>query len=133
GLGGHFPTARGRQSLAGVVRSRRRSGSAGRRGRSPFSVGFRQTVGRTCGMVRADRDEHARAITTGIPRVGKGHVSKNHEVVSMGYSFIVRRRSALAITETELKLIAALATIGLRSHPKTGYSTPAAMGIPSEL
>ena len=31
-----------------------------------------------------------------------------------------RRRSALAITETELKVIAALATIGLSRRPRTG-------------
>ena len=31
-----------------------------------------------------------------------------------------RRRSALAMTETELRLMAAPATIGLRSRPKTG-------------
>jgi serine/threonine protein kinase len=32
----------------------------------------------------------------------------------------LRRRKALAMTETELKLIAALASIGLRSQPKIG-------------
>jgi hypothetical protein len=36
------------------------------------------------------------------------------------YNFSERSRSALAITETELKLIAALAIIGLSSHPKMG-------------
>src|SRR5207253_2641153 len=44
-----------------------------------------------------------------------------------------RRRSAFAITETELKVMAALAMIGLRSSPKIGYSTPAASGTPSAL
>ena len=33
----------------------------------------------------------------------------------------IRRRSELPITETELKLIAAAAMIGLRSNPKAGY------------
>ena len=37
-----------------------------------------------------------------------------------GYSLTVRNRSALAITETELKLIAAPAIIGLRRTPKNG-------------
>ena len=37
-----------------------------------------------------------------------------------GYSFTVRNRSALAITETELKLIAAPAIIGLRRMPNSG-------------
>ena len=37
------------------------------------------------------------------------------------------------ITETELKLIAAAAIMGLSSRPKNGYRIPAAMGTPSEL
>jgi hypothetical protein len=49
------------------------------------------------------------------------------------YNLMVRRRSALVITETELNVIAALANIGLSSNPKNGYSTPAAIGTPSEL
>ena len=32
----------------------------------------------------------------------------------------LRRRSAFAITETELKVMAALANIGLSNHPKAG-------------
>ena len=36
------------------------------------------------------------------------------------YRLMDRKRSALVTTETELKLIAAAAIIGLRSHPKTG-------------
>ena len=37
-----------------------------------------------------------------------------------GYNLIRRSRSAFAITETELKLIAAPAIIGLRRTPKNG-------------
>jgi hypothetical protein len=37
------------------------------------------------------------------------------------------------MTETELNVIAALAIIGLRSTPNSGYSTPAATGTPSVL
>jgi len=37
-----------------------------------------------------------------------------------GQSEVLRRRNALAITETELKLIAAAAIIGLSSNPITG-------------
>ena len=44
-----------------------------------------------------------------------------------------RSLSALAITDTELKVIAALAIIGLKSSPRTGYRTPAAIGTPSTL
>lgn len=46
---------------------------------------------------------------------------------------ILRSLSALPITETELRVIAALAIIGLKSMPNTGYRTPAAMGIPITL
>jgi len=44
-----------------------------------------------------------------------------------------RRRSALPMTDTELKLIAAAAIIGDSSRPNTGYSTPAAIGTPAAL
>ena len=49
------------------------------------------------------------------------------------YSFKFLRRNALTITDTELKVIAALAIIGLRSKPKTGNRTPAAIGTPTRL
>ncbi len=52
---------------------------------------------------------------------------------SSAYNFARRNRSAFPITETELKLIAAAATIGLSNIPVTGYSTPAASGTPSAL
>jgi hypothetical protein len=37
------------------------------------------------------------------------------------------------MTDTELKVIAAAAIIGLRSSPTNGYRTPAAMGTPAAL
>jgi hypothetical protein len=37
------------------------------------------------------------------------------------------------MTDTELKVIAALAQIGLMSVPKNGYSSPAATGTPAAL
>lgn len=49
------------------------------------------------------------------------------------YSFTFRNRNEFKITDTELKLMAAAARIGLRRQPKNGYSTPAAMGTPSTL
>ena len=49
------------------------------------------------------------------------------------YSRARRSLSALPMTETELKLIAAAAIIGDSSRPKNGYSTPAAIGTPAEL
>ena len=44
-----------------------------------------------------------------------------------------RSRRAFRITDTELKVIAALAQIGLIRIPVTGYSTPAATGTPTAL
>src|SRR5690606_38767810 len=44
-----------------------------------------------------------------------------------------RSRNALAITEAELRLIASAAIIGDSSQPVTGYSTPAASGMPRAL
>lgn len=49
------------------------------------------------------------------------------------YIFIRFSLSAFSITDTELKLIAAAAMIGESSKPKNGYSTPAAIGMPSML
>ena len=45
----------------------------------------------------------------------------------------LRNRNALAITDTELKLMAAAAIIGDSNKPNTGYNTPAATGTPAEL
>ena len=47
---------------------------------------------------------------------------------------LIRRRRALAMTDTELKLMAAAAIIGLSSRcAEIGYSTPAAIGTPRAL
>ena len=44
-----------------------------------------------------------------------------------------RRRNALPITDTELKLIASAAISGDNSQPVIGYNTPAAIGMPNAL
>ena len=49
------------------------------------------------------------------------------------YNFIRFRRRAFVITDTELKLMAAAAIIGLSRMPKNGNSTPAATGTPMAL
>ena len=49
------------------------------------------------------------------------------------YSFTCRKRSAFAMTETELNVMAALAIIGLNRTPKNGYRIPAATGTPTTL
>jgi hypothetical protein len=52
---------------------------------------------------------------------------------SLSHNSSLLNRNALAMTETELKVIAALAIIGLSNNPVTGYNTPAATGIPMTL
>jgi hypothetical protein len=49
------------------------------------------------------------------------------------HTFAPRSRSALPITDTDEKLIAAAASIGDSSHPVQGKSTPAAIGTPAAL
>jgi len=49
------------------------------------------------------------------------------------YNFAFRNLSAFVITDTELKLMAAAAMIGLRRMPNFGYRIPAAIGTPTEL
>jgi hypothetical protein len=61
----------------------------------------------------------------------RGHLA--HQLREGGASGCRRSRSALAITDTELRLIAAAAIIGLRSSPAKGYRTPAAIGTPKRL
>ncbi|MBC7405082.1 MAG: hypothetical protein H7252_05305 [Cytophaga sp.] len=53
--------------------------------------------------------------------------------ISSIQSFTRFSRSALPVTDTELKLIAAAAIIGESSNPKNGYSRPVATGTPSAL
>jgi hypothetical protein len=50
-----------------------------------------------------------------------------------GYNFTVLSRRLLATTDTELRAMAAPAIIGLRRNPFSGYSNPAATGIPIML
>lgn len=47
--------------------------------------------------------------------------------------YFLRKRNAFEITDTELKLIAAAAIIGLNNIPKNGNKIPAAIGTPIEL
>jgi hypothetical protein len=49
------------------------------------------------------------------------------------HSGVLFNLSALAMTETLLMAIAALAMIGLSKRPKKGYRIPAAIGTPSPL
>ena len=49
------------------------------------------------------------------------------------YISAARSRKALPMTDTELRLMAAAAIMGLSKMPNTGKSTPAAIGIPTLL
>lgn len=51
----------------------------------------------------------------------------------VNYILKLRNRKEFAITETELKLIAAAAIIGDNNNPKTGYNIPEATEIPKTL
>ena len=66
-------------------------------------------------------------------QAGCAHLLLMMSLLLCHYNATLRNRSALPMTDTELKVIAALAMIGLSSRPKKGYSTPAAMGTPSML
>jgi hypothetical protein len=55
---------------------------------------------------------------------GVGHECPTHTIsscfVRQAYNFTLRRRSAFVITDTELKLMAAAAKMGLSRSPKNG-------------
>src|SRR5579871_3501875 len=53
--------------------------------------------------------------------------------VQVDHSASFRSRSAFAITDTELNVIAALAITGPNKTPKNGYKIPAARGTPTML
>ena len=44
-----------------------------------------------------------------------------------------RKRSAFAMTDSELSVMATLANIGVINRPVSGYNTPAATGTPMAL
>ena len=58
---------------------------------------------------------------------GEGRRTVTHQIP------IFLSLNAFKITDSELRVIAALAIIGLSSTPKNGYNTPAAIGIPRVL
>ncbi len=66
--------------------------------------------------------------TSAEGRVPPDMLSAYGHVAIQPSSRIARSRSALRMTETELKLMAAAAAIGFSSHPVSGYGTPAARG-----
>jgi hypothetical protein len=94
---------------------------------------------RRFGGLRTDQEQEIRPRAKHVRRVfieeKKGHDGEEREEYETrsAHRTTFRSRSALAMTDTELKVIAALATMGLSSKPSAGYSTPAAIGTPSAL
>ena len=62
---------------------------------------------------------HRPSIPPDVPH-GRGRGPESGPTVSLYHSVTRRRRSALPMTETELKLIAAAAIIGLSKRPRKG-------------
>ena len=60
-------------------------------------------------------------------------MARNTDQLFGMFKFTLFSLSEFRITDTELKLIAAAAIIGLRRIPKNGYSKPAASGMPKML
>ncbi len=67
-------------------------------------------------------------LATRPPEAGLVAIGRRHD-----QSFTRLNLSALAITVTELKLMAALAIMGESTSPVKGKSTPAASGTPAAL
>lgn len=60
-------------------------------------------------------------------------LGRRHRECTCAHARTLRSRSAFAITEAELRLIASAAIIGDSNQPVSGYSSPAASGTPSAL
>ena len=71
------------------------------------------------------------ALTASMARPPAGRAGAVLDLTA--HSLAARRRSALAITDTELSDIASAATAGLSRTPNAGYSAPAATGMPTTL
>jgi pimeloyl-ACP methyl ester carboxylesterase len=77
----------------------------------------------------------------GFPSGGHVWVGHHSEIIAAIADFLhtsqpertVFNRNALPTTDTEDRLIATAASIGLMSQPKAGYRSPAATGTPSAL
>ena len=84
------------------------------------AAGFRAAICGACGYTRFYTKHHAEILEAHR----KGYTSPDYPLKNFcqfeSHSVARRRRSALPITETELKLIAAAAITGLKSKPKNG-------------
>jgi hypothetical protein len=151
GSEGSSVTAIGRRSAAHGLAARCETMAPCRRRRRPLGTG------RAGGVRPADRGAHRSAphddreqgqyqqAQAGLAK-GSHHSSVSHVNTHPArrgstdptrcprhHRFTRRNRSALPITDTELKLMAAAASIGLSNSPVNGYSTPAAIGTHAAL
>ena len=113
-------------------------GSTGSKGRTLANASRRES-GQFCARRQGGRDpigkfpERVRTLPTSPTRQCRAAACRSEAARAFGQRCSRRRRSALRMTDTELKVIAALARIGLSSTPNVGYRTPAATGTPSVL
>lgn len=97
--------------------------------RSNCNEPTRDCIGRRGGPTEQSRSSLSESYTS-VRRLRDGFGISSSRLHLSG---ITLSRRALAMTETELRLIAAAASIGLSSSPKFGYRTPAAIGTPTTL
>ena len=102
-----------------------------RRGRGVMTVAFRRQRLGVPVMVRVEAGELAG--DTYDRRAHKAQHEQQRAGPHVHYSTTFLKRRALAMTDTELNVIAALAIIGFRSSLNAGYRTPAATGTPRAL
>jgi hypothetical protein len=74
-------------------------------------------------------DIDRRYLREGHPKTARAQIA----LAAAGHRRNLRSLRALPTTDTELKLIAAAAIMGLNKMPKNGYRTPAARGTPRVL
>jgi hypothetical protein len=92
-------------------------GSGGKTSREDASIGTFESASCVCSwFVTVDMSSTAR----GMWRYCREGLDGLSTVIPPHYNVSLRSRSALAMTETELKVMAALAIMGLRSSPNTG-------------
>ena len=72
-------------------------------------------------------------VNAGWERHPGAPTSRSPSTPAPSYSRTARSRRALPTTDTELSAMAAAAITGDSRMPATGYSTPAATGMPTTL
>ena len=78
-------------------------------------------------------DYHKTITPSTSPSLLREGLGVSSKLIYTTHKEILRNLNELAITETELKLMAAAAIIGDNKMPKNGYKIPAAIGMPKTL